>query len=91
MRFQALVAAALLSVANAQGFFGSVTAEIDACGSDNFINLGCHPNFLANAGLFFSFNPQGYNPDNLALSFPGWDPGSTLNNTVTPRMGIWAE
>ncbi len=86
MRLQALVAVALLSIANAQGFFGSLTAELGACGSDNFVSLGCFPNFLLNAGVFFSFTPQGFNPSEPSLSFPGWDPGSPYNNTVTPRM-----
>jgi len=82
---QALVAAAsLLSVTNAQGFFGSLTAQIGACGSDNFINLGCFPNFLLNAGVYFSFTPQGFNPSNPSRSYPGFDPGSPFNSTVTP-------
>ena len=65
MRFGAgqalLAAAALLGVADAQGFFGSVTAELGACGSDNFVDLGCckstrfvgiDPPFQLGHGLF---------------------------------------
>ncbi|KAK4156987.1 WSC domain-containing protein [Chaetomidium leptoderma] len=83
---QALAAAAgLLSVVDAQGYYGSVSAELSACGSDNFINLGCFPGFEVAAGFgFFKFNPQGYNPSDPSRSFPGWDPGSQFNNTVTP-------
>ena len=93
MRLQPLLAAALLSVVDAQGFFASLTAELGACGSDNFIGLGCFPNFLLNADLFFRFSPQGFNPSDPSLSFPRFDPGSPFNNTVTPRMwslgGLW--
>ncbi|KAK4041746.1 WSC domain-containing protein [Parachaetomium inaequale] len=82
---QALAAAAgLLGVVDVQAFFGSVSAEISSCGSDNFINLGCFNNFLLNAGIFFNFNPQGPNPADPSRSFPDWVPGSLLNSTVTP-------
>lgn len=86
MRFrQALVAATgLLSAANAQGFFGTVQAQLDTCGSDNFISLGCFGNFILNAGALFSFTPTDFNPQNPSFSFPGFDPGSRFNNTITP-------
>ena len=44
------------------------------------------PQLLLNADLFFRFSPQGFNPSDPSLSFPGFDPGSPFNNTVTPRM-----
>lgn len=78
------VAASRWSVVNAQAFYGSLDAELSACGSDNFISLGCFPNFDANAGTLFSFTPHGYNIADPSFSFPGWDPGDTLNNTETP-------
>jgi hypothetical protein len=82
---QALAAAAgLVSVVNAQAFYGSVEAEIAACGADNFISLGCFENFQLTVGVLFSFNPQGPNPSDPTLSFPDWDPGSVYNSTVTP-------
>lgn len=82
---EALAAAAsLLSVADAQAFLGSVSAEIAACGFDNFIYLGCFSNLEISAGEFFNFNPQGYNLGDPSRSFPDWDPGSLFNSTVTP-------
>jgi hypothetical protein len=88
MRFragQALVAAAgLVGLVEAQGFFGSLSAELGVCGSDNFISLGCFPNFILNVGVFFSFIPQGYNRSDPSSCFPGFDPDSPLGNTVTP-------
>lgn len=79
-----MAAVGLLSAANAQGFFGSVQAELDACGSDNFISLGCFGNFILNAGTLFNFAPGAFNPQNPSSSFPDFDPGSRFNSTVTP-------
>ncbi|GAB1311726.1 hypothetical protein MFIFM68171_01936 [Madurella fahalii] len=81
-----LAAASLLSCADAQAFFGSVQAELEACGSDNFVYLGCFDEFEANAGEFFNFRPQAFitSLSDPSSTFPGWDPGSLFNNTVTP-------
>lgn len=82
---QALAAAAgLLSVVDAQAFYGSVEAELAACGADNFVNLGCFEDFELTAGTLFSFSPQTPNLTDQSRSFPDWDPGSIYNSTVTP-------
>ncbi|KXX74355.1 WSC domain-containing protein 1 [Madurella mycetomatis] len=81
-----LGAAGLLSCVDAQAFFGSVQAELDACEGDTFVYLGCFSDFEANAGEFFNFKPQAFitSLSDPSMTFPGWDPGSPFNNTVTP-------
>ncbi|KAK0718827.1 WSC domain-containing protein [Apiosordaria backusii] len=72
------------SIANAQAYYGTVQREIQACGSDNFISLGCFKDFLASVQpTYFQFDPQGYLPSDPSRSFPGWSPGSNYNSTVT--------
>ncbi|EGO51916.1 hypothetical protein NEUTE1DRAFT_89724 [Neurospora tetrasperma FGSC 2508] len=79
-----VAAAGLLGFVNGQAYFGTYQDTVTKCGSDNFIYLGCYGNFLANAGDFFRFGPEGYNAADLSLSFPGWDPGSDWDSTQTP-------
>jgi hypothetical protein len=76
-----------VSLVNAQAYYGTVAAELAQCGSpENFGYLGCFNNFLAagQGSTLFSFSPQAYDPNNPSRSFPGWDPGSDYNSTVTP-------
>ncbi|KAK4192558.1 WSC domain-containing protein [Podospora australis] len=73
----------LISIVDAQAYYGTVQRELAQCGSDNFMNLGCFKNFLTTAGTYFQFDPQGYLPFDPNRSFPGWSPGSNYNNTVT--------
>lgn len=81
-----LGAVGLLSCVDAQAFFGSVQAELEVCEGDNFVYLGCFDEFETNAGDFFNFRPEAYiaSPSDPSKTFPGWDPGSLFNNTVTP-------
>ncbi|KAK3394014.1 hypothetical protein B0H63DRAFT_32257 [Podospora didyma] len=80
-----VVVAALLSVVNAQAYFGTVADELAECGSNNFVYLGCYPNFLVNAGnTYFQFAPQNYDASNPSRSFPVWDRGTNYNNTMAP-------
>jgi len=83
---QALVAVTgFVGQASAQAYFGTVDAQLDACGSpENFIELGCFPDFTTVAEPdFFPFRPTGYIANNPSRSFPGWDPGSLIDNTQT--------
>ncbi|KAK4466678.1 WSC domain-containing protein 1, partial [Cladorrhinum samala] len=80
-----LAVSSFLDIAEAQAYYGTLSRELASCGSDNFMYLGCFPNFETQAGnQYFPFDPQGYNPPGPSRSFPGWDPNSNYNNTVTP-------
>lgn len=71
-------------ITDGQAYYGTVQRELQACGSDNFINLGCFKNFISVAQpTYFQFDPQGYLPSDPSRSFPGWSPGSNYNNTAT--------
>lgn len=83
---QVLVAVAgLLTPVDAQAYFGDLAAELSACGSDDFASLGCFGNFLDDGGsTWFQFSPRAYSPTDPSSSWPGWDPGSNYDDTVTP-------
>lgn len=80
-----LAVSSFLGIVEAQAYYGTLSRELASCGSDNFVYLGCFPNFETQAGnQYFPFDPTGYNPPGPSRSFPGWDPNSNYNNTVTP-------
>ncbi|KAK4240135.1 WSC domain-containing protein, partial [Achaetomium macrosporum] len=85
-----LAGAALLGAVHGQAFYGSVEDELDACNGDHFVQLGCFGGFAAAASEYFPFSPQGFNDTDPSLTFPGWDPGSVFNSTVTPLNCAWA-
>ncbi|KAK3363431.1 hypothetical protein B0T25DRAFT_587378 [Lasiosphaeria hispida] len=81
--FVALVG--LISWANGQAYFGTLDAQLAACGTDNFITLGCFQNFLgAVSTTYFRFSPVSYDAAGPQRSYPDFDPGTNYNNTVTP-------
>ncbi len=73
----------MATLVRAQGFFGG---DESVCGAANdFRYLGCFPGILTGAGTNFAFSPGQYVPgSDISSTFPGWDPGSHFNNTVTP-------
>jgi hypothetical protein len=75
---------ALLGAVHGQAYYGSVEAELAACSGDNFVDLGCFADFGPAAGDYFTFQPQGGIHDPPSATFPGFDPGSPVNNTLTP-------
>ncbi|KAK3994951.1 WSC domain-containing protein [Cladorrhinum sp. PSN332] len=80
-----LTVSSFLGGVDAQAYYGTVARERAFCGLDNFYYLGCFANFETQAGLqYFPFDATGYNPPHPGRSFPGWDPGSRYNNTITP-------
>ncbi|KAK3310842.1 WSC domain-containing protein [Chaetomium strumarium] len=79
-----LAGVALLGAVHGQAYYGSVHAELEACDGDNFVRLGCFGGFADAARDYFTFRPQGFDEVKPSHSFPGYDPGSALNNTVTP-------
>lgn len=73
--------AALCGLANAQAAYGGI--QSDVCPAlDNFAYLGC---FAGDLTTTIKFAPQNYVPGSpLSSDYPGFDPGSNINNTVTP-------
>ncbi|KAK3695468.1 WSC domain-containing protein [Podospora appendiculata] len=70
-----------------QGYFGTVARENAECPStaDDFRYLGCYKGFNNAVTASFGPSPQRYNPPgDPSWSFPGWDPGSDTDNTMTP-------
>lgn len=67
---------------NAQAFYGG-DQSITCSAEDNFVDFGC---FLGDLRPTLApFSPQAYSPTDPSRSYPGFDPGSIFNNTVTPQ------
>ena len=79
----AVLASWLSTLVEGQGFYGG---DQTVCGpSNDYRYLGCYPGNLVGAGKTFPFSPGQYVPGvDPSASYPGWDPGSHFNNTVTP-------
>ena len=81
----AVAVGALSALGNAQAFFGGDESSCSA--TQAFVDLGCFVDLLS-LGLT-PFSPVSYDPSLQAtLSFPGFDPGSNFNNTVTPQSCV---
>ncbi|KAK4168672.1 WSC domain-containing protein 1, partial [Cladorrhinum sp. PSN259] len=80
-----LTVSSFWGIVDAQAYFGTVGRERFFCGSDNFYYLGCFPTFETSAGnTYFPFDSTSYSPAHPVRNFPGWDPGTNYNSTVTP-------
>jgi len=81
----ALAVGALSALGNAQGFFGGDQSSCTP--TEDFVDMGCYTGDLSIA--LTPFSPVTYDPSLQAtLSFPGFDPGSNFNNTVTPQRCV---
>jgi hypothetical protein len=82
----------LAAFSNAQAFFGGDQDAV--CPAEySFVDLGCFSgnlNTLVPGYTFAAFTPSTYVPGNPATTFPGFDPGSNYNNTVTPQNCVTA-
>ena len=78
----------LVSLVSGQAFFGdstggtrdtgTITKNV-TCPSQIYRYLGCFTGDLS-----YAFRPQFYTKADPTLNYPGWDPGSIINNTVVP-------
>lgn len=78
----ALAVGALSALSKAQGLFGG-DQSLSCSPALDFVDIGC---FQGDQTGYTRFNPTSYDPTNpSSYSFPGFDPGSIINNTVTPQ------
>jgi hypothetical protein len=88
---RALVAVTgLLGLVDAQGTFSTAQAEVEQCGNEGFVYLGCYDAPIATAlATLFTFIPTEYGystPFNTENSFPGFSIATTniFDNSHTP-------
>ena len=80
--------AGLLGAANAQAYFGPPVGQVGfpTCSAFSLRYLGCFATTVGDLNFYAPFQPAAYvsPPSANPNSFPGYDPGSLFDNTVTP-------